>query len=412
MKKLFIAILILVSVGLASAGPNDITTTGLPLLSKVSTTGASNTFYNVMADTEPTGRMKSDFTAGVAITGAPTTVSVRLEGSINGTDWVEIGTHDFTAAELTAAYALYPTGTIPVAYVRGNIVTLIGGSSPTVSMSVVVAEESNVITDSTGRIISFKIDQSGSEVTLPVTVVSTDQTQLNRRLMRFTGTTITPTVASSAGDVSMTFAATTGIAVGDEVFIYDTSTVLEEPDVSVVTVDSGTVLTFDGPLDNAYTTSATVELVSSNLSSVAGTLAAPITYKASPLSTEEWHVDRMIIHMEDNADMSDEEWAGTGAALTNGVQLFKTILSPAVTRRLANWKTNGDISHTSFDTRYEDKSGGGLFALKARWSFNKHQITHEIEGVNGDVFGVLIQDDFTGVSHIHVVVQGHREFHD
>lgn len=140
MKNLFIIILILISASFASAGPNNITTKGLPLLSNVSTTGASNTFYNVMAETEPTGRMKSAFTVGISVTGSPTSAKVNLEGSINGSDWVIIGSHNLSQAELDANYALFTVRGVDVAYVRGNLVVLGGGSSPSVSMDIAVGE--------------------------------------------------------------------------------------------------------------------------------------------------------------------------------------------------------------------------------------------------------------------------------
>ncbi|MCK4960476.1 MAG: hypothetical protein KAT00_13780 [Planctomycetes bacterium] len=265
-----------------------------------------------------------------------------------------------------------------------------------------------MLQDANGLELVFKTDQSGSEIALPVTPVMAESFQLNRRLMRFIGSRLNPSVASSAEDLSITFTDTTGFVVGNEVFIRDASTGLEEPDVNKITAVTATQLTFDGPLENDYTTSATVDLVSSNLASVAGTLASPQLYTISPLTNEEWHIDRVLIHLESTAAMDDSKF-GSAAALTNGVFLFKTILSTPFTQRLANWKSNGSLAHLCYDVRYVSKSGGGLFSVVARWSFNKHQIAHELEGANGDTLGALIQDDFTANSHMHIVVQGHRE---
>lgn len=266
----------------------------------------------------------------------------------------------------------------------------------------------SLLMDRNDRFIEFKTDQSGSETTVPVTIVGTEQTQLNRRLMRFTGTQINPSVASNAGDLLMNFADTTGFIVGVEVFISDLSTNLEEPDITVITAVTATSLTFDGPLENDYSVSAVVELVVSNIASIAGTLASPLTYKVSPLPVEEWHIDRIMIHLESTSAMDDSKF-GSDGMLTNGLFLFKTILAPAVTQRLGNWKSNGALGHYCYDVRYVSKSGGGLHSVIARWSFNKHQVTHELEGKNSDIFGVLVQDDFTANSHMHIIAQGHRE---
>lgn len=68
----------------------------------------------------------------VRVTGAPTSFSVALEGTVNGTDWTTVGTAA-TAAGLTWAVDK------PVARVRANLTALTGGTAPTVTVQVLAA---------------------------------------------------------------------------------------------------------------------------------------------------------------------------------------------------------------------------------------------------------------------------------
>ena len=64
--------------------------------------------------------------------GAVTAVTVALEGSLDGVNWVVLGTHAFTAGEITAEQALFFITGAPVAYVRFNITTLTSTGTTTV----------------------------------------------------------------------------------------------------------------------------------------------------------------------------------------------------------------------------------------------------------------------------------------
>jgi len=69
----------------------------------------------------------------VTITGAPTAVTVDLEGSLDGNTWASLASHIMTAAELTAAAALFHVIDKPVRRVRTNLTVLTAGTSPTVT---------------------------------------------------------------------------------------------------------------------------------------------------------------------------------------------------------------------------------------------------------------------------------------
>lgn len=68
------------------------------------------------------------------ITGAPTAVTVALEGSLDGVLWFTLASHTFSAAELTATGAMFHVVQKPVTKVRANVTTLTGGTSPTVTV--------------------------------------------------------------------------------------------------------------------------------------------------------------------------------------------------------------------------------------------------------------------------------------
>jgi len=76
----------------------------------------------------------SDHSYDIAITGSPIAVTVTLEGTIDGQNWVALDTHVMTAGELLAGYALVFVTGKPVGLVRGNLTLLTGGANPEVSM--------------------------------------------------------------------------------------------------------------------------------------------------------------------------------------------------------------------------------------------------------------------------------------
>lgn len=65
----------------------------------------------------------------VRTTGTPTSFSVSLEGTVNGTDWVAIGSA-VTAAGLTWQVDK------PAARVRANLTALTGGTAPAVTAEI------------------------------------------------------------------------------------------------------------------------------------------------------------------------------------------------------------------------------------------------------------------------------------
>lgn len=95
------------------------------LLTAATATGASST--------QIVRRIVRDHTVQATITGSPTAVTVDLEGSLDGNTFFTLATHPFTAGELTAEGAMFHVTDKAVGRVRINLITLTGGSSPTVT---------------------------------------------------------------------------------------------------------------------------------------------------------------------------------------------------------------------------------------------------------------------------------------
>lgn len=69
-------------------------------------------------------------------TGSPTAITVRIEGNQGGTTFDPIGmtSHTCTAAQLVAGICAFGFDAMPAINIRANIITLTGGSSPTVTV--------------------------------------------------------------------------------------------------------------------------------------------------------------------------------------------------------------------------------------------------------------------------------------
>ena len=69
-------------------------------------------------------------TAELIVTGTPTTCTYRLQGSRDGVTWFNISAADITCTATTVAFE----NGKPAVTVRGNLLTLTGGTSPTITL--------------------------------------------------------------------------------------------------------------------------------------------------------------------------------------------------------------------------------------------------------------------------------------
>jgi hypothetical protein len=97
---------------------------GLPPLvgqNAAGTTGAGTVYDQ--------GVCHGNFTVAVTVTGAPSGCAVQLQGSLDGTNWYSLG----AATSNTSGTAAVSVANSPARYVRANLTTLTGGTSPTVT---------------------------------------------------------------------------------------------------------------------------------------------------------------------------------------------------------------------------------------------------------------------------------------
>lgn len=98
------------------------------LLNAATATGAGST--------QKVSQIPSHHTVAATMGGTvvATAVTVDLEGSIDDTTWFQLARHAFTAGEITAEAAMFHVIDKPVRYIRANLITLTGGTDPTVTV--------------------------------------------------------------------------------------------------------------------------------------------------------------------------------------------------------------------------------------------------------------------------------------
>ena len=96
--------------------------------------GFSTAFTAQTAVGQTTGRgmrgIAAQHTIELITTGAPTGCTYRLQGSRDNVTWFNISAADITCTTSTVAFEANK----PTAYVRGNLLTLAGGTAPTVTL--------------------------------------------------------------------------------------------------------------------------------------------------------------------------------------------------------------------------------------------------------------------------------------
>lgn len=97
---------------------------GLPALTGLSaaTATGAGAVFNLML-------CHGNFTMAVTVTGAPASCAVQLQGSLDNTNWYNMG----SATSNTSGTAVVNATNMPAQYVRANLTTLSGGTSPTVT---------------------------------------------------------------------------------------------------------------------------------------------------------------------------------------------------------------------------------------------------------------------------------------
>jgi hypothetical protein len=111
------------------------------------------------------GALPGIYTWQVLTTGSPATLTVTLQGSLDGVTWVQLGTTSSAGTLTTSSAAAYRfLGCIPS--------TLTGGSSPTITCQISVTTSSSGGTTTNPTSGTVPVNSSGAFVDSPLTVAS------------------------------------------------------------------------------------------------------------------------------------------------------------------------------------------------------------------------------------------------
>lgn len=203
---------------------------------------------------------------------------------------------------------------------------------------------------------------------------------------------------------------TTGVvpAIGNTLCLKE-DTAFYQGDILTVTPIAGNqyTVTLDTPLDFAFTVNGGCSIRSNDLA-VNGAVV-PVKFELTPANLSpdvEWDITRFIIHIQGSAAMDDGLF-GDITSLTKGV-VFR--VENGIYKNLFNAKNNGDFAEHTFDREYASKAPAGKTALTIRRTVagqEKNGVTIRLSAKGGDRLVVIVQDDLTGLDHMHVVGQGH-----
>lgn len=232
---------------------------------------------------------------------------------------------------------------------------------------------------------------------------------INRHFINFDTSTESPNAAITSGDTVVFVDSTTGFSADDDIVIKDAIGNVIEQHFVVTAISVDVSITLDRPIDNDYTTSASLEEVVENLN-VDGTLASPIIFELGPPSNEIWHIERILFNITDNTTgQCDDSKFGMISPLTNGLVLRENKNSGALLKTISIWKSNSQMKQDMFDVVCSPSAPAGFEGLSGRFTIKNSGSIIKLDGANGDKIELLVQDTLSSTVTIHYKAQGHKE---
>lgn len=232
-------------------------------------------------------------------------------------------------------------------------------------------------------------------------------TQIVNRIMHqntATETTLTVAVVGDGTENTITVASTAGFSAGGYIHLNGGAPETTHPRIISVV---GAVITLDRYIDFPHALGASVVLVIVDMASQVASLASPQRYSVGPVAGEVWHIMRLIFEMT-HGTAGDFGLFGNVTSLTNGVILRAKNSGQWGT--LTNWKNNGDIASDLFDVSFNTRSGGGgAYGTGGRGTFYDTGAVVRLDGDEGDIIELIVQDDITGLDNFTMKMQGHIE---
>ena len=227
---------------------------------------------------------------------------------------------------------------------------------------------------------------------------------VNRYAHQHTATVTTLAADSAINAYQITVASATGFAVGNYIHI---NTTTEETTHPKITAIAGAVFTLDRRLDNVHLIGDSVTKSILDMSTTAGTMAAPQEYWAGPPAGSVWHLTRLLFSMV-HGTAGDLGLFGNLTALTNGAVL--RVRLNGIYTTLTDWKTNADFKSDMYDVDFDARSGGGgVYGTSGRGTFKASGSVVRLDGDTSDRIEVYIQDDITALNLFRMKFQGHLE---
>lgn len=139
---------------------------------------------------------------------------------------------------------------------------------------------------------------------------------------------------------------------------------------------------------------------------------APAQFYIAPPAGKVFHIERILVCLEDTNGFSASEYGNTGGPLTNGATLQKRVGATTVAIDFTSGypvKTNTGWASFCYDTDLKTW-GGGNELLVVRWTFGRTGGSLRLDGdaVGGpDRLTVILNDDLTGLVGHMFQVQGY-----
>lgn len=242
--------------------------------------------------------------------------------------------------------------------------------------------------------------EEGSKV--PVSVQDQTTDIIDVYMMRMLNN-VTIAVNTSIGDRNVTLEAGHGFSVNDWVCFQEDNRLYQAQAIAV----NGDIITFDTPLDYAFTSNAFG--CRSNINMNVDGSVTPIIFRIKPRSEHfnlSWDVTRVICHITDNNDMDDSLF-GSRTSLTNGFLLRK---KDGDYKNLFNVKTNGQFAEIAYDVAYDSRAPAGQYGFRVRKTWagqDKSGVVIRLEPRKDDELQALVQDDLTTQNRFICRIIGH-----
>jgi hypothetical protein len=161
-----------------------------------------------------------------------------------------------------------------------------------------------------------------------------------------------------------------------------------------------------------YPTPALVPLISFAVESGSMDLnvdgsSTPVVFKVCPPTGETWYINTITLSLTDNGTNNNDDFGAITNGLTAGLKMaFKIDSTEHV---FYTFKTNLELAHVFVQHHMTGRTGGFLNdpnTFVGTVNFEDDEVT--IKESQSDCFEVTVQDDLTGLNHLHISLMGYK----